>query len=228
MFDWFGNTLYFPGCLTNKAYPELQENYEKIFKKMGLDFIKTPQKYCCGSPVLNAGYDEEYEKLVEKNKHLFKKYSVKKIVTNCPSCYHVLKKQGFNVEHATTTILKAIMEGKLQPLKREREKMTYHDPCHLGRYSNQYEEPRKALKLLGYELVEMKDNKGQALCCGGGGGVANNQPSLSDEMSEERVNQAENTGAEVLVTTCPLCAAKLDNPRLKVKEFSQAVLEAIR
>ncbi|MBR9678202.1 MAG: (Fe-S)-binding protein [Nanoarchaeota archaeon] len=235
MFKLFkGNTLYFPGCLTKKVYPEIEDNYKKILEKSGIDFIMLEQQFCCGSPPLNAGYEKDFLKLAEKNLKTFEDYSIKKVITNCPACYGMLKeyekhfpKRGVKVEYITTIVLKAIKKGKLK-LKKVSGRVTYHDPCHLGRYAQLYEDPRTILKKMGYTIIEMQDHHAQSLCCGGGAGVASNRKKLGDKMSEERLKQAKKTRAKMLVTTCPLCTARLDNPSVKVKEFSQALIEVIK
>ena len=85
-----GNTLYYPGCLTKFALPEIGKNYEELLRKCGVEFIKLSDlEVCCGSPVINAGYEELSKELAEKNLKLFKDHSIKRIVTSCPGCYSV-------------------------------------------------------------------------------------------------------------------------------------------
>ena len=87
------NTLYYPGCLTKFVAKDLKEKYEKILRKFGIDFIELSElEKCCGSPALKAGYPEDFKKLAQENLKIFKEHVVKKIVTNCPACFMILKK----------------------------------------------------------------------------------------------------------------------------------------
>jgi heterodisulfide reductase subunit D len=230
-----GNILYYPGCLTKTVAKDLLENYKKILTKIGIDYIVLNDlEVCCGSPILNAGFKEDARKLAEKNFEVFKAHGVKKIITACPACYKtysqdypkLLKKWDIEVEHITMTLSKAIKEGKLKP-KQIGKSMTYHDPCHLGRHCGIYDEPREFLKATGAELKEMELSKELAFCCGAGGGVSANHPELAAAIAKERVSMAEKTGADELVTCCPMCYYNLkdNSKKMKVREFSQLLVE---
>ncbi len=231
-----GNVLYFPGCLTNYVFKDLKENYEKILKICGIRFIELGDIVCCGSPVKNAGYMNIFKDLARKNFKLFQKYHIKKIITNCPACYHVLAYEypkvlgkKLEVEHASISIFKVLNKLKLTELKL---RAVYHDPCHLGRYSGIYEEPRKILKAMGIELVEFEFNMENSFCCGGGGGVSANYPDLAEAMARERINQAKEIGVKNVITCCPLCYANLmkgaQDTDVKVIELSQLLIKAIK
>ena len=224
-----GNVLYYPGCLTKFAAPELEENYKKILHAIGVDFIvlKDLEK-CCGSPVLNSGYDDDFRKLIEDNRKVFSEHSIKKIVTNCPGCFHIFSKYyGIESEHVSVLLWNRI--GKLKVKKRFAEDVTYHDPCHLGRYSNIYEEPRKVLEHLGFRIVEMSRTRKDAFCCGGGAGLRTNETDLSDKVAKQRIKQARKTKVKKMVTTCPMCYKHMQNNTdgIEVLEFSQVILNAI-
>lgn len=214
------NVLYYPGCLTHFAAKDLEENYKKILSKIGIDFIMIPEFVCCGSPALNAGYKEDFEVLVKKNKELFKKYGVKKIITNCPGCYHIFKTYyDINVEHITVTISK-----NLKKITTKKEgKISYHDPCHLGRKSNIYDEPRNILRHIGFEVVELEDNRENALCCGGGAGLKTNYPELASSIAKKRLSQAK---TKKIITTCQLCYKHLkENAKdIEVYELSEVLV----
>jgi Fe-S oxidoreductase len=230
-----GNVLYYPGCMSKFVTKDLAENYRKIFRKIGIDFIELKDlEVCCGSPVLNAGHFKEFEDLAKKNFSVFKEHSIKKIITGCPACFKtfkieyqkVIKNFDIEIEHAIQTIWRAIEKGKLKLKKVNATKATYHDPCHLGRYSGIYEEPRKIIEALGYDLIEMKFAREKSFCCGGGGGVKSNYPLLAEEMAKERVKQAEETNAEILITACPLCyfCLKEASKKMKVIEISDLII----
>lgn len=191
-----GNTLYYPGCLSKFVLQAEVENYKRILNKMKVDFLMIPGELCCGSPVRNAGYEIEARKLARKNLELFKKHNIKKIITNCPACFktffhdykEMLPDWDIEVEHITITILNYLRKKKTEHIIRD--KVTYHDPCHLGRYSGIYEEPREILRRLGYKVVEMRNNKENALCCGGGAGLRSNNPKLAGKIAKVRIRQA--------------------------------------
>ncbi|MEM5766605.1 MAG: (Fe-S)-binding protein [Candidatus Aenigmatarchaeota archaeon] len=231
-----GNILFYPGCMMKFVTKKQNENYKKILKKIGLDFIELKElEVCCGSPVLSAGYLKEAKRLAEKNLKTFKEHSVKKIITPCPACFRIFSQEypklikgwDLKVEHIIQTIAKAIDDGKLKLMKRK-IKVTFHDPCHLGRYCGIYEEPRKII-ISKAELKEMGMVREQSLCCGGGGGVRSNYPELAKEMAKERLKQAEQTRAQILVTSCPLCFVQLkeasENSKIKVVEMSEFINE---
>jgi Fe-S oxidoreductase len=228
-----GNTLYYPGCMTKLILKNIQEKYEKILRNCGIDFITLKDlEFCCGSPVKNAGYFEDFKKLAEKNFKTFREHSVKRIVFNCPACFYtfsreykkLLPKWNIETEHIVTLIWNMIKRGKLKLKKVDKSvKVSYHDPCYLGRYSGIYDEPRNIIRELGYELIEMKLNREKALCCGGGGGLRSNFLELSKEISRERIKDAESAGVEILITTCPMCyvCLKENSKKVRVLELSE-------
>ena len=233
-----GNVLYYPGCLTKFVAKELRENYRKILRSIGIDFIELKDlEVCCGSPALNAGYKEDAKNLSEKNLKVFKEHSIRKIITSCPACFKVfshdypklLEKWDIEVEHTIQTIAKAVKEGKLKTKEKFKGMVTYHDPCHLGRYGGIYEEPREILKFLGFEVVEMEFTKENSFCCGGGGGVIGNYPELSEEIAKERIKQAKETKSKTLITACPLCYVHLKNVAkdIEVKEISELIIKVL-
>ena len=228
-----GNILYYPGCLSKYVLKAETENYKRILTKLGVDFIMLPDELCCGSPVRNAGYEVEARKLARKNFDIFKKHNVKKIITNCPACFKSLKNDykemlsdwDIEVEYIVFTILDKLKMKNIKNLKTGR--VVYHDPCHLGRHSNIYDEPRNILKLIGYEVVEMLHTRENSLCCGAGAGLRVNNPSLAGKMVENRIKEAKDAGAEKIITTCPLCFSHLSNIAIPVEEFSFVLAEAL-
>ncbi|MCS7123669.1 MAG: (Fe-S)-binding protein [Candidatus Aenigmarchaeota archaeon] len=231
MIKIFGNILFYPGCIIKLILKDFEKKYEKILKKYGIDFIKLSElEFCCGSPALNAGYFEVFKSIVDKNMKIFKEHSIKKIITPCPACFKTFKieypkftKFNIEVEHITQTIWKKIKDDKSKKEIGRKTKVTYHDPCHLGRYCKVYDEPRKIIESLGYKLSEMKFSHQNSFCCGGGGGVAANFPLLAEEIAKERISQALKTGAKILITSCPLCYIQLEKAskrKIKVMDIS--------
>jgi len=224
-----GNTLYYPGCLSKFVAKDLVENYRRILREAGVDFIElADSEVCCGSPALKAGYAEDFKKLAEKNLQVFKEHSVGRIVTHCPACFMIFKKYypealgekwDIEVMHATE-----VLNQKTRKSGNQKGIVTYHDPCHLGRQMGVYEAPREIIKSLGYEVKEMELNKNQSFCCGGGGGVQANELELANKIAKDRIKMAKKTGAKVLVTPCPLCYMHLkknsEGEDIDVKELS--------
>ncbi len=259
-FNWLKkigkNVAYYPGCLTNYVLASEAGNYRRILEKIKVDFIVVPEHLCCGSPVLNAGYEKDARTLARKNLELFKKYNVRKIITNCPACFKTFLKDyaemlpdwDIEVEHVITPILNYLRKKNID--KENTEKIAYHDPCHLGRHLGIYDEPREILERLGFEIVEMRNNKADSLCCGGGAGLRVNNPKLASDIAKERVKQARESGVKKIVTTCPLCFAHVkeaatslstpksnsdkqglrgmaENSNIEVVEFSHLVAEKL-
>ena len=227
--DYFGNTCYYPGCLTRFALPEIEKNYIEIIEKLDIDFIMIPEEMmCCGAPVLNAGYCEEFVDHKGRLVGYFKKHGVSKVITSCPTCYGMLKKKyDYNVQHFTQVMHKHIK--KLKKIS-DGEKITYHDPCHLGRYEGIYDEPREILKAMGFEVVEMKDNREKSLCCGGGAGLRNTNQKTASKIAKIRNRQAIEAGTSKLVTCCPMCYSQLKEnapPGLEVYELSELIIKAL-
>jgi Fe-S oxidoreductase len=237
--NWFktsGKTLYYPGCLTKGVLKQELDNYKQIFNHLDIDFVMLPNdEVCCGIPVLNAGYKKDAKSLAQKNFELFKKYNISKIITNCPSCYHsfahlypdLVKGWNIEVEHATQAILKRVKEKLKTYVFEQRESVTFHDPCHLGRYSEIYDEPREVIQLLGGDIKEMYHNRENSLCCGGGGGVRANFPELAIDIAKKRVEEIPRE-AEKIISPCGLCFANLKSATDKSEEFSTFVLRKLK
>ncbi len=234
-----GNILYYPGCLTKFVSNDLEKNYQEILRKIGIDFIQLKDlEICCGSPAYNAGYTKDFKNLIEKNLAVFKEHGISKIITNCPACYKVFStdygensdKWDINAEHAAVTIWNAIKNSKIKLKKNfSEETITYHDPCHLGRHSNIYEEPRNILKASGFEIREMENNRAVAFCCGGGAGLKSNQPEISGKVAGMRLKQAGELGVGKMVTSCPLCYLHLkeNSSSLEVLELSEVLVKCL-
>jgi Fe-S oxidoreductase len=252
--DWFSNlgfsknTLYYPGCLTKIALLQEKENYKEIFNKLGIDFVMLPnEEVCCGSPISNAGYRRDAKELAIKNFNVLKKMKIRKIITNCPSCYNTFKEEypkiikefDLEIEHATISILKALNSKKIDfsgMNEDKKELVTYHDPCHLGRYSKIYDAPREIIEKLGAKIIEMSHNRNKSLCCGGGGGVRANYPEIAEKSAERRIKEIPNQ-TDVIIAPCGLCYSNLDkaikssvrkNDSKKAEEFSSFVLRKLK
>ena len=240
IFSWIKGekVLYYPGCLTKGVLKAEFENYKEIFNRLGIDFVMLPDdESCCGLPVLNAGYRKDARKLAEKNLKLFREKGIDKIVTNCPSCFHMfgevypklVRDFDIPVEHATVTVLRALKKKRItwRGEEGDREAVAYHDPCHLGRYSGIYEEPREVIRLLGGKIIESRFSREKALCCGGGGGVRANFEDLAKGVARERVKSFDSSVGKI-ISPCGLCYANLKSESDKSVEFSSFVLGKLR
>lgn len=227
-FDENTEILYFPCC-----YPSYEPRLKKVsqataylLKKAGVDFgILGSKENCCGESVRKVGNEDLFKRLARENIKTFIDHGVKKILVSSPHCYHTFKneysefKVNFEIVHVSQFLLELIKEGRLQPLKEYRKKVTYHDPCYLGRHNGIYEEPRELLKKVsGLELVEMADSREDSLCCGMGGGRIWMETPKAERFSNIRLEQALRAGAEELVTACPYCISQFEDTRLSLKE----------
>ncbi|MHA1377944.1 MAG: (Fe-S)-binding protein [Candidatus Helarchaeota archaeon] len=235
--------IFFMGCTEPYRIPEICKAIVGILEKAKIDFtIIHPEEYCCGSIGFRVGMRDLAEKLAKHNFEEFKKSGAKIIMTHCAGCYRTLKEDykelfgelPYEVIHASQFILDLIKEGKLKLTKTVNKTVTYHDPCHLGRHTGIYEPPREILKSIpGIKLVEMERHHQHAWCCGAGGGVKSQFPDLANKIAEDRIEEANQTGAEILATMCPFCGTNLkqaiDSTKniIQFKDVLELILEAI-
>ncbi len=222
-FDRFksGETLFYPGCLAKHNLKSVANNYITLLQKLGVNLILLKdEEVCCGYPALSLGYKPEFEDLRLKNMEIFRKHNVKKIITLCPSCYLTFKNyEGMKVEHVTQTLAKYL---RALPVKYEK-KITYYDPCCLSRKGGVMSEPRAILKALGFEVVELEDCREKTMCCGAGGGMKHNLPSISNKIAKKILSKVK---TKTLITSCPLCYAHLkeNSSKVEVLELSQVLV----
>jgi Fe-S oxidoreductase len=224
--------LYFPCC-----YPSYDPRLRKVaqatastLQRAGVDFgILGSKENCCGESVRKAGNETLFKRLARENIKTFIDNGVKKILASSPHCFHTFKneyrefKADFEVVHVSQYLSQLINEGKLKPSKEYRRRVTYHDPCYLGRHNGIYDEPRNVLKKIpGLELVEMANSREDSLCCGMGGGRIWMETAKDERFSNLRLEQAIEVGAEVLVTSCPYCITQFEDSRLALKD-SEAI-----
>jgi Fe-S oxidoreductase len=183
---------------------------------------------CCGESIRKTGDEELFKRLARENIKTFIDNGVKKILVSSPHCYHTFKNEypefrvDFEVIHITQFIWELIKEGRLKPSQEFAKKVTYHDPCYLGRHNGIYDEPREVLsRVPGLELREMPDSHKDSLCCGGGGGRIWMETVKGERFSDLRLEQALGVGAEVLVTACPYCIANFEDSKLTLEVVDQ-------
>ncbi|NLE09624.1 MAG: (Fe-S)-binding protein [Dehalococcoidales bacterium] len=237
--------LYVPCCVPayDSGVQRVARATADVLKKAGVDFgILGSAERCCGESVRKAGEENLFKSLAEANIQAFKDAGVTTIVTTSPHCFSTFKNEypelggHFNVMHITQFIAALIREGKISFSHEIHKKVTYHDSCYLGRHNGIYDEPREILQSIpGIELVEMEDHHKDSLCCGGGGGRIWMDTKKGERFSDLRIEQAVNTGAELLAAACPYCILNFEDSlrsgdvegALVVKDIIELVNEAM-
>jgi len=239
--------LFYVGCLG--SYDEYGQRMARsvatLLSKAGVSFgILGNEENCCGNEVYLLGENELFGMLVEKNVQKFKELGVKKVVTLSPHAYNTIKNNYplvsnayFEVYHYTQLLRGLLRENKIKPSEHN-AKVTYHDPCFLGRYNQIYDEPREILQSIpGVELVEMERSRENSFCCGGGSGnfVTDLLGGSEESPSRVRVREAYETGANILAVACPSCMTMLRDAikvedlegKLTVKDISEIMVESL-
>lgn len=237
--------LYFPGCYLcyDPRLKKVAKATAAILNKAGVDFgILGSKENCCGESIRKTGDEKLFKRLARENIKNFVDNGVQKILVSSPHCYHTFKNEypefrvNFEVVHITQYLSELINEGRLELTGEYGKKVTYHDPCYLGRHNGIYDEPREALqKVPGLELDEMPESRATSLCCGGGGGRIWMETIKGERFADIRIEQALEVGAEVLVTSCPYCIthfeeSKLtleDSESLDIKDITEIIAEVI-
>ncbi len=237
--------LYFSCCIP--AYdPNIQRVARataNIFKKVGVDFgILGTKETCCGESARKAGQETLFQNLAQSNINNFHEAGVNRIVTTSPHCYSTFKNEypeldgKFEVVHTSQFLSTLIKDGRLKLSKGLNKKVTYHDPCYLGRHNSIYDEPRQVLESIpGLTLVEMTDNRENSLCCGGGGGRIWMETKKGERFSDIRLEQALKAGANILAVSCPYCMLNFEDSLrtsgkegvIEIKDIAELVDEAI-
>jgi Fe-S oxidoreductase len=237
--------LYFAGCYFSydPRMKKVAVATANILKKAGVQFgILGNKETCCGESIRKTGSEDVFRDVARQNIKTFIDHGVKKILVSSPHCYHTFKNEypefmvHFDVVFATQYILELLQSGRLIISGEYNKKVTYHDPCYLGRHNGIYDEPREILdRVPGLELVEMIDSRQDSLCCGGGGGRIWMDTLKGERFSDIRLDQALAVGAEELVTSCPYCITNFEDSRLtmeyedrlKIKDIMEIVQDVI-
>lgn len=210
--------LYFAGCAASYQNPNTPEAVIKVLQEAEQEVAYLGvEELCCGHQLIWAGDIEDARKNAQELISLIQKTGAKKVIFSCAGCFNTFKNDykeigvsvPFRVEHVSKTFLSLL---KKLDLKNEfQQKVTYHDPCHLGRHANEYKNPRKIITRVGAELVEMDRSKKESWCCGAGSGgtCLINYPELNQEIRSRRIEEAKATDTNFLVTACPMCLKNL-------------------
>lgn len=209
------DVLLWAGCTAamNERGMKVLISMARLLKRAGITFgVLGDEETCCGNPARVVGHEILFEMQARRNIETMGQYDVKKVVTCCPHCFDTMKNEypqlgaEFQVMHHTELIADLIREGRLKPGRQTGMKVTYHDPCCLGRFNDLYEVPRGILKTIpGVDLVEMNYSREKAFCCGAGGGRMWMEEPPGQSLNEMRSAEALRTGAGAVVTACPFC-----------------------
>ena len=213
-------TLLFAGCSADRDSGRPGAiALAKLMQKAGEDFvILGDEEKCCGLYAYDLGFRREYDRLENENLDAIKEAGIRKVVVACGSCQRIWRQYAKKAEpqiaviHGVEYVEDLVKTGRLKFSKTVPKKVTYHDSCHLGRGCGVYLAPRAILRSIpGVELVEMERNQRWAWCCGGGGGVPEAYPELAQWNAQDRMREAADTGAELVLTSSALCQRSFAN-----------------
>lgn len=231
--------LFWVGCAGSfdERAQRITKDICKILNHVGLNYaILGTEESCTGDPAKRAGNEFLFQMQAMMNIEILNGYEIKKIVTACPHCFNTLKNEypelggTFEVIHHTQLIQELIDQGKLRPADGhvfKGKKITYHDPCYLGRANEVYEAPRKVLESLDAQLSELKRCRSNGLCCGAGGAQMFKEPEPGNkDVNIERIEDVIESKAEIVAAACPFCMTMLsDGVKIKEKEQEIQVLD---
>ncbi|QBA63859.1 (Fe-S)-binding protein [Muriicola soli] len=230
--------LFWVGCAGSfdDRAKKITKAFVKLLNKAGVSFaVLGTEESCSGDPAKRAGNEFLFQMQAVTNIEVMNGYGIKKVVTACPHCFNTLKNEypglggNYDVVHHTQFLKQLVEEGKigLKGGTYKGKRITYHDPCYLGRANDVYEAPRELIRKLDAELVEMKSCRQRGLCCGAGGAQMFKEAEKGDkEVNIERTEQAMETQPEIIAAACPFCNTMMtDGVKNKEKEASIAVMD---
>lgn len=225
------DVLFWVGCAGSfdDRAKKITRAFVKILNNVGVNFaVLGSEESCTGDPAKRAGNEFLFQMQAMGNIQVLNGYEIKKIVTTCPHCFNTLKNEypelggNYEVLHHSEFLQNLINEGKLtiQGGVFKGQKITFHDPCYLGRANNVYEAPRVLIEKLDAELVEMKRCKSNGFCCGAGGAQMFKEAEKGNkEVNIERTEEAIELKPDIIATGCPFCMTMMtDGVKLKDKE----------
>ena len=239
--------LFWVGCAG--AYEERAKKTTKAVAELlymsGVKFgVLGKRETCSGDPARRSGNEFLYQILARENietlQETFGTRGVKKVVVTCPHCFTTIgrdyKQQGFELQmvHHTQLLNQLVKEGKLKPVSKSDKKLTYHDPCYLGRHNQIYQPPRELLESAGIEVTEMPRNQERSFCCGAGGGRMWMEEKIGTRINLNRVDEAIATGAQEVAVGCPFCRVMVSDgmvareSSVEVLDVAQALLRSVK
>lgn len=209
--------LYFRGCVAKEKLTHISDAVEIILQETGIEYKINDNEQCCGSVLLRTGFFDDAKEQMQNNIEYLKN---EKILVSCAGCYKTLKQDyskifglNLNVIHTSQLFKELIKENKLN-LNKVDYGVTYHDSCHLGRHMGEYDSARDVISESA-KLIEMEHIRENSNCCGSGGGVKSAFPEISKTIANRRIKEAENTNADILITSCPFCKLNLEDSKSK-------------
>jgi len=222
--------LFWIGCAGSfdDRAKKITKAFVKILNSINVDFaVLGQEESCSGDPAKRAGNEFLFQMQAISNIEILNSYDIKTIVTTCPHCFNTLKNEypslggNYKVYHHTQFLKSLLNEGrlKIEGGSYKGKKITYHDPCYLGRANNEYEAPRDLIHKLEAELIEMKRCKKDGLCCGAGGAqMFKDAEKGNKEINIERTEDVKETKAEIVATGCPFCNTMLTDGAKTIEE----------
>lgn len=230
--------LFWVGCAGSfdDRAKKITKAFVKLLNQAGVSFaVLGTEESCTGDPAKRAGNEFLFQMQAMTNIEVLNGYEIKKVVTACPHCFNTIKNEypglggNYEVVHHTQFLKDLLDEGRitLQGGTYKGKRITFHDPCYLGRANGVFEAPRELISKLDAELVEMKNCKKKGLCCGAGGAQMFKEPEEGDkDVNIERTEQALETEPEIIAAACPFCNTMMtDGVKNKEKEATIQVLD---
>ena len=236
--------LFYVGC--TPAYdPRIQPTTRAlatVFRRADIDFgTMGMDEMCCGNEIRRIGESEGFESMVEEYHEMLQEFQAQRMVTVSPHCYNTFKNEygemPFAVQHYTQLLIELLDQGKLTLSNEVRKRVTYHDPCFLGKHNLIYDEPRQILQSIpGVEFEDLDRSRERSVCCEGGGGrMWAEGTNVEERLAHQRVLDAVDMGAEVLAVACPFCLLTLEdavkilglNDRIQVMDIMELVALAV-
>ena len=235
--------LFWVGCAGSydDRAKKITKSLINLFNKSGISFgVLGVEESCSGDPAKRAGNEFLFQMQALSNIEVLNSYQIKKIVTACPHCFNTIKNEYpelggiYEVVHHSQLIDQLINEGKLK-IKDDQfngKKITFHDPCYLGRANGEYYAPRKVIKALRADLKEMKSCKEKAMCCGAGGAqMFKDSEKGNKEINIKRTEEAILTKSNIIAAACPFCNTMLtdgiksyeNHKEIQVKDISELI-----
>lgn len=243
-----GDYFYFVGCLPyfeiifddiGAKCLDIAKNAVRLLNSVNINPIVSTKELCCGHDLLWSGDLESFKKLAGYNLKLIEKSGAKKVIFTCPECFYTVREEypkyfgslKFQLLHISQLLSQLVEDNRIE-FNQIKARVTYQDPCRLGRFAGIYEEPRKLISQIpGLELIEMERDRSNSLCCGTTGWT--NCDNCSKQIQKKIVNQAKSTGASILLTSCPKCQIHLKcalsslDTELEIKDITSLAGEAL-
>lgn len=233
--------LYFRGCVAREKVNTISKSTEAILKKAGVKFRTISDESCCGSVLLRTGFLKEAKEQMNNN---LPSLEGEKVLVSCAGCYKTFKEDykeilgvKLDVIH-TSQLFRDLINNETNTNNTNNKlnfrksgnsqsgslKVTYHDPCHLGRHAGEYDAPREVINFVS-SLIEMENIRDNSRCCGSGGGVKSAFPEIATTIAQERIKEAKRTEASLMVTACPFCKLNLNQFDFEVLDLSEFLLK---